>query len=610
MPNLSNKLSFYTMLLIALVLVFLRMSTPQRNYLAYDNFGYYLYLPSLFIEGDLGIPDISYLDEINEEYNATPTYYQIELKNGNHIIRFFMGMSILLLPFFFIGHVIALMTPYAADGFSAPYQMALILGGLFYTLLGLFFMRKILLRFVNDRISSLVLILLYLGSIQFFFIAYGNDMPHVYIFNMYALIIWLTIKWHEKQKMKYAVLLGLVLGVTILARPSELIALAIPVFWGVYDKKTLIARINLFWEKRIQILATIGCMAFFGMLQIVYWRIYTGKFLYFAYTDPGSGFEFLNPRFWFTLFGYRKGWFVYSPLMFFAMIGIVVMYKKKREYFLPFFLFFVFTTYAIASYTSLISYGYRAFVEAQAIMAIPLAILIKELFKPKKIWLYFLVAVFAIALLGYTQFLSWQIKNNIIDGSRMTQQYYWSVFGKTRVSEEDRKLLLVKRPVTTEEYFTEENDYKRSILANFTFEPEYEQNILRDSSNAHSGQYSFRLDKNNQFSPGIDLPYFRLTDKDHVWLRTSAWIFPIEDLDNEKITLAISFKYKGRDHKYRCLRYGQDKLITGQWNKLEFDYISPEMRSNNEVLKVYVWHPGKTPILVDDLKVEVFEPKH
>jgi hypothetical protein len=236
MTKSKNRISLILMLVIAISFSAIRLSNPPRNIITYDYYGSYLYLPALFIYNDIGIKNIEVYDSLNNIYSNTPLFYQLSPgPDGNRVIRFFAGMSYMFAPGFFAGHIIAHLTDYPADGFSLPYQRALLVSGMIISLLGLYFSRKILLRFFNDTITTISLILIFIGSNLVFFYTYGNDAPHLYLFSLFSVFLWLTIRWHDQPSKGKAVLLGLVSGLIIASRPSEMILLIIPFAWGVYN---------------------------------------------------------------------------------------------------------------------------------------------------------------------------------------------------------------------------------------------------------------------------------------------------------------------------------------------------------------------------------------
>jgi len=91
-------------------------------------FGYYLYLPFTFIYNDLGLQHKEILDQLISQYNLTSGFYQATISPVNNwVMKYSMGMAVYYSPGFFVAHVIALFTDYPADGFSEPYQWALII---------------------------------------------------------------------------------------------------------------------------------------------------------------------------------------------------------------------------------------------------------------------------------------------------------------------------------------------------------------------------------------------------------------------------------------------------------------------------------------------------
>ena len=45
-----------------------------------------------------------------------------------------------------------------------------------------------------------------------------------------------------------------------------------------------------------------------------------------------------------------------------------------------------------------------------------------------------------------------------------------------------------------------------------------------------------------------------------------------------------------------------------QWNQLEFLYLSPEVRANSDNFKVYLWHPTKNKVYIDNFTISVLIP--
>ena len=136
-----NRRTFYTFIFfICVYLVFSNFYHQVGQTLSYDVYGYYLYLPLTFIYGDLGMQNPDLVFELMERYHSSGVFYQGHLtESGNYVMKYTMGQSILYAPFFFIGHLITHLTSYPSDGFSKPYEISIFIGGIVYTLIGLYF---------------------------------------------------------------------------------------------------------------------------------------------------------------------------------------------------------------------------------------------------------------------------------------------------------------------------------------------------------------------------------------------------------------------------------------------------------------------------------------
>ena len=85
---------------------------------------------------------------------------------------------------------------------------------------------------------------------------------------------------------------------TILSRPSEVVCLIIPALWGMRTKNFYHERLNLFFKYKQQIGVFVIILILIGSLQLIYWKIYAGKYIFYSYRgNAGEGFEFLSPIF-------------------------------------------------------------------------------------------------------------------------------------------------------------------------------------------------------------------------------------------------------------------------------------------------------------------------
>lgn len=102
----------------------------EQATIAWDVSGYYWYLPSVFIYKDL--KHQQFKDSVLKKYAPTPDFQEafLDSSSGNYVMKYSSGMAVMFLPYFTAAHFAAKAMGYPADGFSAPYQFAIQVGGL------------------------------------------------------------------------------------------------------------------------------------------------------------------------------------------------------------------------------------------------------------------------------------------------------------------------------------------------------------------------------------------------------------------------------------------------------------------------------------------------
>ena len=205
-----------------------------------------------------------------------------------------------------------------------------------------------------------------------------------------------------------------------------------------------------------------------------------------------------------------------------------------------------------------------------------------------------------ILLIGLNVFQTIQFNKGVLHSDRMTGSYYFATFGKLNASLEDKKLLLINRDYSGADAFSNESDYSRKVLANFDFIKELGKPGRTDCC-------SFKLDEDNIYSPVIEAEFKDITNQDHAWFRVTGYVFLPDSVDTDDFSLVVHFAHKGYAYNYKTVNANTLKLKVGSWNKLSFDYLSPEVRNRHNQFRSFLWYRGKSNVLFDDFKVEVFE---
>lgn len=604
----KKYLSLWLVAGISVLMMGFRFLIPFDNILSWDVFGYYLYLPARFIYHDLSLQDQGWLTTLIEKYEPTATLYQAGLlPNGNWVMKYTLGLAILYAPFYFIAHLIASLGGFPIDGLSAPYQYTIAAGGILYAIAGLLIFRIVLKKFFDEKVTCIILFIIVFGTNYFQLTTFdGTLLSHNFLFTLYALLLWLTIRWHEKPHWISAAGIGLVCGLMTLIRPSEILCVLLPLLWNTGTKSARREKLALIKQHGMQVLLIVLCFFLALLPQILYWKSVTGSFLYYSYTNPGEGFEFLWPYTLKFLFSFRKGWIIYTPLMLFAIAGFVHLYRHKREIFPAIFLIFMLSIYIISSWSCWwyagASYSSRSLVPIYVLLSLPLGYLIKDLLQRKVSKI--IAGVVIVLLLVLNLFQTWQFEQDILPRDNITAAYYCAVFGKTTVSPDDKKFLMVERSTDGIDRFTDTTGYLAVDLCNYTFEENSDS-----TQPVHSGRGSLHMNEAMQFSPGPDVAFRDLTNGDHAWIRAGAWIYIPDSYTEELPLLVITFHHKGGTYKYQATALSNDRLKLNDWNYLSTDYLTPEVRSKWDNMKVYIWHRGKGELFVDDFRVRVYNRK-
>jgi len=435
----NNKYTLLVFLIIALVYIWtvFNISRWSKNLVINNDIvSYYSYLPAAFIYNDLSF---SFVDSLPAGFEGR--IWVQTTPSGDRVQKMTMGLSVLYAPFFFIAHSLAQIIDLNANGYSEIYSMFLCFAGLFYGLLGLFILSKILLRFFNDKITALVILILAFGTNYFYYVTNEGEMSHSFSFFLFSLFFYFSLEWNKNQSIKNTISLGLTGGLIILVRPTNGVALLVPILFGIYDLKTLKSACNLYVKNWFKLLI-IGLIVFLIFLpQLLYWNYATGNFLFYSYGK--EGFFFSKPQIINGLFSYRKGWLVYTPIMLFAMAGIPILFKKMKDFSVAITIFFILNIYIIFSWWSWWyggGFGARPLIESYVFLSIPLAVFIDFIFKQIKPIKY-LFGILVFLFLSLNLFQTWQYRRTIIHWDSMTEEAYWAVFGKQHFPENYKDLI-------------------------------------------------------------------------------------------------------------------------------------------------------------------------
>lgn len=607
MLHRTARLSRLALLALFATLLVVRVVMLNANELSWDVFGYYLPLPATFIHHDPLLHDIGWMEQVRTQYGTTETLYQVtQAPDGSPMYFFLFGMALLYLPFFLMGHAIALLTGAPPDGFSLPYQQAMAIGCLAYTLIGLVHFRRILLRYFPDRTAALLIVLVGFGTNYFHFTTVKDLETANFLFCGMAVLVWNTIRWHADHRRRN--LLGIAISVALitLVKPSEVVCGLIPVLWGVHDRASLLERMALLRTRWMDLALAVLTGLVVLSPQLLYWQVTTGRPLFDSYQNPGVGLDLWSPHILPILFSARKGWLVYTPVMVFALIGFVHLYRRRRELFPVVLGYFLVTFYIIASWSEWwygASFSVRPMITSYVLLALPLGCFLESMARWRAAWRALLGTVMLGCVL-LNLFQTWQLNHWILDPYRTTWAHYAAIFGRTSVPPGADALKLPEPDFTGVATLTDASGYRQRNLGFYDFEaPLAGQygDLVRDTL-AH--RQAYQLDSTTQFSPNVETTFEAITPEDHAWIRASVAVRLPEGYSGETPCLVVTMKRREGSYGYRSVCV--DPATSGSWTLLSVDYRTPNIRDVRDRLEVYVWHRGKDPVLIDDLRVDAF----
>lgn len=614
--------SKFALFAIAFVYLFsFQEYAPLSGYLKSggDAWGYYVYLPSAFIYSDL--KDIQKTLAKRAELNAGSVrvkengYIEIEEAHalGNStVVKYTCGIAILNLPFFLVAHSFCTLTQlYPADGFSFPYTLLIGIGTLFYSLLGLWILRKLLFNYFSDTVVAITLLSIAIATnLYHFSVAGGLGMSHGYLFSLYAAMLWATDKFYITEQRRFAALIGFAAGLIVLIRPNEVIVLLFPLLWNIFSIDELKNRVQ-FIRKNFG-LYVVMAIVFLLLLspQIIYWMILTGKPLIYSYTN--EKFDFLHPNIKQGLFGYKNGWLAYTPIMYIAIAGLFFLPKYFRKSALATYMFlpiYIYVIYSWWCWTYINGFGSRPMVETYAFLALPFASFLTFLEK-RIIFFKTIVAVFIVCCAFLNLFQTWQFMKGMIWTEDSNREFFKAMLLKAEITEKE---LIIYDCGAAQPDMDAVQFVKLLQLQEF-------EDTLTENRIALSDRNAIEL--KNAYSPAIEISAKEMGIRKSDYLKISCWAHCVERQPDyyRQAVLVAEFKHGNKSLSWRKLRLvnkiGNNKNSiwhTGEPNQsreISFFVNMPyNFNSEEDAVRIFVWNPADVPVLIDDVRIELWREK-
>ncbi len=632
---MKKNLSFYSYWMVVVLLLtsaFVNDVWRSKNTIhafTFDSMGYYLYLPALFIYND--IEHFEFLEELLPKYNINDNAYRPEtLPSGKKLDKYAVGQALFQAPGFFLAHILAKPLGYPADGYSLPYHAIISLVNILIGLLALWYLRRILLSYFPDAAVACSLLLLLIATNYWCYIGFDSHMTHASLFALYVFLLWHTIKWHHHPNWTSSIAIGGVVGFAVLMRPTEIVSVVLPLLWSNLPNSnngnSLSNNVhqnyfgNIYQQLKIRViflvlnypklLVAVMVGAAFISLQLAYWKIATGQWIYYSYGD--QKLNFFKAHIAQVLYSYKKGWLTYTPIMILALLGFVPLFRTHKNLFWPVLVFFIINFYLVSCWSVWWyggSYGQRALVQSYAILMLPFTAFFAWAIKVNKIIWALLFPMIALCVwLNITQTFC-----GILDSEGNTRAYFWHVFGKYKVSLDDRKYLQVNEKFTKTHYKTE-TLYTNVFIADKDTTHWQNEMLLENPINTNNVNCDTEpniqlcspvlcLDTLHRKSATIDIPLRQEQQKG--WLRIAFNALCIQKEWNYWKQHYFILIFMEGDKEVKTIQMRPVLIMDcGNWTPITFDSEIPKQK-NISHLRIYMGDGSTSHTLyLDDLRIE------
>ncbi len=428
---MSKVITFLKTVLPEIIIVFIFVALTQNfvgKTITGDGVGYYDYLPSIFIHHDISRKDFTegQKDVFNTRVENFGFYLDYE---GQRVNRYSYGTALLQSPFFFGTILLAGLDGTMNDGHQEPFHVAIFIAALFYVFLTLFLLKFILKEYgIKGFPVVFVQVLMVFATSLTQYATSNAAFSHVYSLFAITAFIFFAKRFFVNRSSGNFLLAVLSLGVITVIRPVNLMVfLFIPFIAGSWEslKEGVLSII----KKPLVLVSGIALFAIIIFIQLFLWYLQTGYF--FLYSYQGEGFNFLDPEFFKILFSYKKGLFVYTPIVLLCLPAVGYFFYKKKYYMATTWLaFFVVLTYVLSSWWCWYyagSYGLRAYIDYYPVFFILIAMFIAQVNR----WAKMAIIAFSILTIPLNLIQTYQYKVYILHQTSMNKDAYWKIFLRT-----------------------------------------------------------------------------------------------------------------------------------------------------------------------------------
>jgi hypothetical protein len=376
--------AFVLMLVIALAR--LRLQKQSDALFVSDPFGYYVYLPSLVIDGDLDLAN----QFAGQPEQKDHDFYQVIPKTGKVGNPFQVGCAMMWSGFFLLAHGNVLLLRFfgwdiPADGFGLYYELPVYCGIFLLGLVGVFYIYRLVSDLWGQRVGTAATAAIVLASPLAAYLWFDPAISHSTSMCLISMLFYYLHLAHRGQDLRPLIWarIGALCGLIVATRATD-IFVGFAVAWiglSVAFQPTA-AGLRPAARRIAGAVASLFATAFlFFLPQMLAWKVIYGHFLV---VPQGTGYteqSWWKPELIDLLFSSRRSLFAWSPLLLVACAGLVLGVVKRQARLICGLLIVLMAAYFISSaprWWAGCDFGMRRMVDYSVIFALGLGYLFHQ----------------------------------------------------------------------------------------------------------------------------------------------------------------------------------------------------------------------------------------
>ncbi len=405
--KIKIKLALSIFIIASMILIYARL-VIGGGLAGGDSIQYYSHLQSVAVRHTLNFDEaFNYFHNTKSKFTGLVKYPDLPDKNpatNKYSMLYPIGTLISWLPFFLIGHLVALVVSLFSSnslllsGFSRIHYFFTSSSALFYLLAACYLAYRYLVKFekVTSKIAFLSVATIALGSSLTYYVYFVPTYSHVVSFFWSTCFLVYSLEAIETKRLsaRNFFIIGLLLAMTTLVRYQDILVSLVPLYFFIFSKDyAVMEKITL--SKKL--IFTVLAFVLLFVPQLLVNHYLQGSFLQSGYGS--GGFLFLaNPQLIYVLFSPLKGLFVITPVVVVALIGLLYNYKSHLNQ--AFLLLFASQLYLISAWVAYHqgeSYGIRMMISLSFVFMLGLVKILTSL-NSRKEYLPYLFSFTFIAL--------------------------------------------------------------------------------------------------------------------------------------------------------------------------------------------------------------------